>query len=67
MFAKGDGGENVREDMFAKGDGRENVREGMFAKDDLQGHGENPPFDSLVWSSLRHAPIKRRTTFLRTK
>ena len=37
-FAKGDGGENVREGTFAKGDGGQNVREGMFAKGDLQGH-----------------------------
>ena len=34
MFAKGDGGQNVREGMFAKGDGGKNVREGMFAKGD---------------------------------
>ena len=51
-FAKGDGGENVREGTFArersrratgertfaKGDGGENVREGTFARGDLQGH-----------------------------
>ena len=37
-FAKGDGGENVREGTFAKGDGGQNVREGMFAKGDLQGY-----------------------------
>ena len=34
MFAKGDGGENVREGTFAKGEGGENVREGTFAKGD---------------------------------
>ena len=36
-FAKGDRGQNVREGTFAKGDGGQNVHEGTFAKGDLQG------------------------------